>query len=203
MNLFINCYLIVFIAGLLTFFNKKFFKIENIRIAKIFLFSGLILFLLYILQFLKLINFAGIYSENIMYGLSLSCIFLSECFGIRTKYLKFINWIIFSFNIPILHTLIVVLLSSLFNIQLYKVPKVLKESRQNRIQSEAVSYGLSMNENIVYVQKKFPFEKKILLFDIPRSKYLDSLKITEENNKIHIRYLGKDSLGIDTTFNIK
>ena len=203
MNFFLNLSLLVFLVGVFTFFIKKFPLKQNLKIAKVFLILGIIFLILYFIEIFKILDFAGVYSQNIFYGLSLSSLLLSFKFGIKNIFLKIFSWLLFVINIPLLHIFFLILFSFLLNIQLYEIPKIIKQSQNYRIKSENNALGISMNENVFYIKEKFPFEKKFKLFNIPRSEYIDSLRIIEKNNKIHIRYLGKDSLDIDTTFNIK
>ncbi|KQS89348.1 hypothetical protein [Chryseobacterium sp. Leaf394] len=203
MNDVINFSLLIFVIGVFAFFiTKKLFG-QNIMLARIFLISGFIFITLYLTELIGILDFCGTYTQNVLYGISLSSFLLAMRFGISNKILKFFNWTILILNTPFLHTLFLILFSSVLNINLYKIPTIVKLAANYRIESENNVLGMSMNENVYYIEKNFPFEKKSQLFTLPRSKYLDSLKITDRNNKIHIQYLGRDSLDIDTTFNIK
>ncbi|WP_294300143.1 hypothetical protein [uncultured Chryseobacterium sp.] len=197
-----NFSLLVFITGIFAFFVKKIPKQPHYQAAKIFLVSGLVLYSLYMIELLGIANFYGAWTQNFLYGFSLSCLLLAMKFGIRNPGLLIINIFSFVFNIPILHQLILIIIG-LSGLKIYHIPTVIREKANYRIESEYHSSGMTPGQDIYFVQKKFPFEKRYEVLSIPRQQYLDSITFSEDHNSLQIRYSGQEELAIDTTFNIK
>lgn len=202
MTEFLNLYLLVFVIGVLCFFVGKNIKFANQKISKVLLMLGVLSFVLYLIEFFEITNFAGAYSQNIFYSLSLSLFLLAMKFGIRNKSFKIFNIITFVINIPIIHQFVFLFSFILFGTTLYETPNIIKKGKNYRIETSNSSFGMSMNENLYFIREKFPFEEKINIATIPRNSYLDSINFFQNQNKIVIRSFGKE-IKIDTIFNIK
>ncbi|MGC4129030.1 MAG: hypothetical protein QM564_05580 [Bergeyella sp.] len=202
MNVFFNLYILVFFIGILSYFIKKYPKRNHTKISKIFLTIGIIFFVLYLMELFKISDFYGAYSQNIFYGISLSSFLLSMKFGIKNIFLKISNFIFFIINIPFIHQIIFTLLSSLFGLNLYEIPDIIKNKKDYRIESNTIVYGMSMNENIFFVRKYFPFEEKTKILTIPRHKHIDSISFSEIQNEMRIKYNGNE-VKLDKIINVK
>lgn len=203
MNEIFNFYLLVFVTGIFAFFLKRIPGQPHFKTARIFLISGLILYALYITGFLEILDFYGAWTQNILYGVSLSCLLLAMKFGIKNPGLLIVNLFSFIFNIPVVHQCILIMIGLFSGIKAYDTPSVIREKEEYRIESEYSSSGMTKAQDIYFVRKKFPFEKRHELFSVPRRQYLDSIAFSEDRNVLHIRYTGREGLAIDTTFNIK
>jgi|GEM_PF-1570146 len=202
MNVFLNLYLLVFVVGIICFFINKNQKIASPKFSKILLVLGTLFFILYLTELFKIIDFSGVYSQNIFYGLSLSLFLLAMKSGIKNKAFRIFNFSAFVINIPIIHQFIYLFFFTLFGITLYETPNVIKNEKNYRIESNNSAPGMSMNENLYFIRKDFPFEKKSKIATIPRKIYLDSITFSQNKNKITIKSFGKE-MKIDTIFNIK
>lgn len=202
MNELFNFSLLVFITGIFAFFIKKVPKKPNFKAAKILLISGIVLYVIYLTEFLGVVDMNGAYSQNFFYGLSLSLLLLAMKFGIKNPGLKLINIFSFVFNIPVLHQCIFIIAGLFTGIKIYHTPTIQKETAHYRIEHEYSSPGMTKTEDVYFVQKKFLFEKRYRLASVPKKQYIDSMKFTENPSSLHIQYNGKE-LNIDTTFSIK
>ncbi|MDQ1160925.1 hypothetical protein QE422_001293 [Chryseobacterium sp. SORGH_AS 447] len=202
MNELFNFSLLVFVTGIFAFFIKRIPKQPHYKAARLFLISGLILYSFYMIEFLGIAHFYGVWTQNFLYGFSLSCLLLAMKFGIRNPGLLIINLFSFVFNIPVIHQFILIIIG-LLGIKAYHIPSVIREKENYRIESEYHSSGMTKAQDIYFVRKKFPFEEKEELFSIPDKKYLDSITFKQDHQFLHIRYMGNEKLSIDTTFNIK
>ena len=202
MTEFLNLYLLVFIIGIVCFFIDRKIKFTNQKLSRVFLFLGILSFILFLLECSDIVNFAGTYTQNILYSLSLSLFLLAMKLGINNRLLKFFNIFSFIINIPIIHQFIYLFSFILFGTTLYEIPNIIENERSYRIETNNSSFGMSLNENLYFIRKDFPFEEKIKIATIPRSSYLDSINFSQNQNKVIIKSFGKE-VKIDTIFNIK